>query len=447
MMTVQGVFAQSAAQVASLKPPHFRLKDVIRPNILSLQPYRCARDDYQEGILLDANENSLGHSVPSGSGTPHSAPPSTSAQNGIVARASKSDSTPIVGSSPLDLLALHRYPDPSLYGIKSALAKLRALPGEDHVFLGVGSDEVLDLLQRVVGTPSKDAIVVCPPTYGMYSVSAAVNDLSVVKIPLKVEDGDFSLDVDAVLQALRSNPNIKIIFLCSPGNPTGTLLDLRDIKRILNEPSYKGLVVVDEAYIDFAEEKVRLGVRESAQTVSAVELVKEYRNLVVAHTLSKAYGLAGIRLGIAYASPDLIQVMNNTKAPYNISVPTAYLASLALSPAGLAKARTNLQTLLKNRSWLLEQLAPIPGIGDVLGGNDANFVLVQILDAPKAQGGKPDSARAGKVYKRMAEERGLVVRNRSSDLGCSGCLRITVGTAEENQRCVDLIAESLIAGP
>ncbi|CAO1637279.1 unnamed protein product [Parajaminaea phylloscopi] len=440
-MTVQGISAQGAARVASLKPPHFRLEDVVRPNILSLQPYRCARDDYQEGILLDANENSLGHSLPAGSSIPHTADPS--AHGGSSGDA---DSTPITGSGPSDPLSLHRYPDPSLFGLKATLAKLRSLPGEDHVFLGVGSDEVLDLVQRVVGTPSKDAIAVCPPTYGMYSVCAAVNDLQVVKVPLRVEDGDFSLDVDALLQTLRSNPHIKIVFLCSPGNPTGTLLDLRDVRRILDEPSYKGLVVVDEAYVDFAEEEVRLGTRDSAQPVSAVSLLHEYRNLVVSQTLSKAYGLAGIRLGIAYGSPDLIQVMNNTKAPYNISVPTAYLASLALSPEGLAKARTTLQTLIKNRTWLLENLAPIPGVGDVLGGNDANFVLVQILDAPKTQGGKPDSARAGRIYKKMAEERGLVVRNRASDLGCQGCLRITVGTADENKRCIELIAELLAAG-
>lgn len=454
MTAVQGVSSEAAAHVASLKPPHFRLEDIVRPNILSLQPYRCARDDYQEGILLDANENSLGHSLPSGSSIPH-----TDAAAGVNAAASGSKtaangdhaalgpSTPITGSGASDPLALHRYPDPSLFGIKPTLAKLRSLPGEDHVFLGVGSDEVLDLIQRVVGAPGKDAIAICPPTYGMYSVCAAVNDLQVVKVPLRVEDGDFSLDVDALLQVLRTTPNIKIVFLCSPGNPTGTLLDLRDVRKVLDEPAYKGLVVVDEAYIDFAEEEIRMGIRDVATPVSAVSLLSEYKNLVVTQTLSKAYGLAGIRLGIAYSSPELVQVMNNTKAPYNISVPTAHLASLALSPPGLAKMRTTLQTLLANRTWLLNNLAPIPGVGDVLGGNDANFILVQILDAPKAQGGKPDSGRAGRVYKRMAEEQGLVVRNRSSDLGCQGCLRITIGTVEENQRCVDLIAQMLQQGP
>lgn len=438
-MVVQGVSSQTAAQDAAMKPSHFNLESIVRPNILSLQPYRCARDDYQEGILLDANENSLGHSLPSGSTLPHTT-------NGDASVASSS-ATPLTGGAagPSDPLSLHRYPDPSLFGIKAKLAKLRSMPSEDHIFLGVGSDEVLDLLQRIVCTPSKDAICVCPPTYGMYGVCAAVNDVSVVKVPLRVDDGDFSLDVDKVIATLRTDPSIKVLYLCSPGNPTGTLLDLRDVRRILDEPSYKGLVVVDEAYIDFAEEEIRLGVRDQLKPVSAVSLLKEYKNLVVTQTLSKAYGLAGIRLGIAYSSPSLIQLMNNTKAPYNVSVPTAHLASLALSDQGLANMRINLQTLLRNRTWLLENLAPLPGIGDVLGSNDANFILVQVLDAPKLQGGKPNNERAGAVYKGMAEQKGLVVRNRSTDLGCAGCLRITVGTDAENKRCVELIGEMLVA--
>lgn len=280
-MTVAGVSSEASAHVASLKPPHFVLEDIVRPNILSLQPYRCARDDYQDGILLDANENSLGHALPAGSSIPH--------QDRVDHTA-----TPINGAGPSDALNLHRYPDPSLFGIKSRLASMRNLPGEDHVFLGVGSDEVLDLIQRIVAAPGKDAIAICPPTYGMYSVCAAVNDVAVVKVPLRVEDGDFSVQVDELIEALRVHTNVKIVFLCSPGNPTGTLLSLRDVKRILDEPSYKGLVVVDEAYIDFAEEEIRMGVR-GKEPVSAVELVKEYKNLLVTQTLSKAYGLAGIR--------------------------------------------------------------------------------------------------------------------------------------------------------
>lgn len=432
MTTIKGVSSESSAQVAAMQPPHFNLEDVVRPNILALQPYRCARDDYQEGILLDANENSLGHALPSGSSFPHSAGPNAT-------------STAINGSGSDDPLSLHRYPDPSLFGVKSKLREMRNLPSDDYVFLGVGSDEILDLVQRIVGRPGQDAICICPPTYGMYSVCAAVNDLEVIKVPLRVEDGDFSIDVDKVIETLRAHSNIKLLFLCSPGNPTGTLLSLSDVKRILNEPSYKGLVVVDEAYIDFSEEEIRMG-RRNHDPVSATDLVKTYKNVIVTQTLSKAYGLAGIRLGIAYSQPGLIQVMNNTKAPYNISVPTAHLASLALSDTGLTQMRQNVRRLIANRDWLIENLATIKGTGDILGGNDANFVLIQILNKEKTQGGKPDNARAGMVYKRMAEERGLVVRNRASDLGCDGCLRITVGTEAENQRCVDLMRQLLEKG-
>lgn len=432
-MVVPGVSQDTATLLSSLKPPHFQLESIIRPNILSLQPYRCARDDYQSGILLDANENALGHALPSGS----SLLPQGNGETGAA----------INDAQPTDPLELHRYPDPSLFGLKTRLAQLRNLPfGEDSIFLGVGSDEVLDLIQRIVCIPGKDSVCICPPTYGMYSVCAAVNDVKVVKAPLIVEDGDFSINVESLLGTLRTDDSIRIVFLCSPGNPTGTLLNLRDVRRILDEPAYKGLVLVDEAYIDFAEEEMEMGIRNIKEPVSAVSLLKEYKNLIVTQTLSKAYGLAGVRLGMAYSSPALIQVMNNAKAPYNISVPTAHLASLALSDQGLSKMKENVRTLLSNRTWLLEQLALLPGTGDVLGGNDANFILVQILDAPKTSGGRPDSARAKMLYTKMAEEKQLVVRLRSSDLGCDGCLRITVGTHAENVRCVELMRQLLETG-
>ncbi len=181
-LQVPGISAEQAAKLAAeLKPPHFDLLKIIRPNIAALQPYRCARDDYQEGILLDANENSLGHSLSPNSSFLSSAPSSSKLINGH-ANGVAADSTPVT-----DALKLNRYPDPSLFGVKPRLAKMRNLPDESYVFLGVGSDEVLDLIQRVVGRPERDRIAMCPPTYGMYSVLAAVNDLGVVKIPLKVE--------------------------------------------------------------------------------------------------------------------------------------------------------------------------------------------------------------------------------------------------------------------
>lgn len=196
-LQVPGISASQAAQLsAKLKPPHFSLPSIIRPNILSLQPYRCARDDYQEGVLLDANENSIGHSLPEGSSFPH--------QNGSASRSKLNGSAGEESTPVTDSLQLNRYPDPALFGIKPRLAKLRNLPDDSYVFLGVGSDEVLDLIQRVVGRPGQDKIAMCPPTYGMYGVCAAVNDLGVVKVPLKVEvtketeQDRFHLDVPKV---------------------------------------------------------------------------------------------------------------------------------------------------------------------------------------------------------------------------------------------------------
>jgi histidinol-phosphate aminotransferase len=198
MSAVLGVSSQDASKVQQLKPAHFRLEEVIRPNILSLKPYRCARDDYQQGILLDANENSLGHSLPAGSSIPHTANVTPNSNGTVPGAGVKSAETPISGAGASDPLSLHRYPDPELYGIKPTLAKLRNVDSENNVFLGVGSDEILDLIQRVAGAPGKDEILICPPTYGMYSVCAAVNDLKVVEVPLITEGGEFSLDVEKV---------------------------------------------------------------------------------------------------------------------------------------------------------------------------------------------------------------------------------------------------------
>ncbi|WFD24713.1 histidinol-phosphate transaminase [Malassezia equina] len=405
-MGVQGVNAQACALARAHKPEHFVLERVVRPNILALQPYRCARDDFQEGVLLDANENAMGPAMAPG--------------------------------SAYEELDLHRYPDPSLYEARERATKLRGLPHPAYTFLGVGSDEVIDLIQRCFARPGQDKILICPPTYGMYSVSANINDIDVVEVPLITENGAFQLDTPRVQAALRADPAIRVVFLCSPGNPTGTLLPLHDVQQVLDTPDYAGLVVVDEAYIDFAAEKQAL--KHGAEPVSAVSLVHEYANVIVAQTLSKSFGLAGVRLGLAFAQPPIVQVMNNTKAPYNISSPAAYLASQSLSDDGIARMRANVQALLHQRDRLQQALAKIPAAGAVLGGNDANFVLVQVLDRP---GGVPDSQRAKHVYETMARHRGLVVRNRSSELGCAGCLRITIGTAQENDLCIALLTELL----
>ncbi|KAJ7735087.1 pyridoxal phosphate-dependent transferase [Mycena maculata] len=397
-MSIHGL----AASASAVGPSHFDITKVIRPNILALHPYRCARDDYQDGILLDANENALGHSITrSGSKQP----------------------------SILDL-DLNRYPDPAQNTIKERVASLRSLPGVDHIFLGVGSDEIIDLLMRVCVAPGKDKILTTPPTYGMYSVCAQINDVAVVKCPLELtgaageggKSGRFSLRISEIKKAVDADPSIKLIFVCSPGNPTGTLVPLSSIRELLDYPNFKGIVVVDEAYIDFASDDA-----------TATSLVKDYGNLVVMQTLSKSFGLAGVRLGIALAQPPLIQVLTNTKAPYNISTPTAHIALSALAPDSITTMRSKISTLVESRQQLLTDLTGLVslGVGGVIGGNDANFVVVPILAE-----GKPDNTRAQRLYRLLAEENGVVVRYRGSEPGCEGCLRITVGTEEENRTVV-----------
>ncbi|KAI9310080.1 histidinol-phosphate aminotransferase [Dichotomocladium elegans] len=373
----------------------FSLEKLIRPNILALSPYRCARDDYSSGVLLDANENAYGPAL-----------------------AAEMDGD------------LNRYPDPYHVRVKERLVKLRNLKSTNQVFLGVGSDEVIDLVIRVCCVPGKDKILITPPTYGMYSVSAQINDVAVVKCNLDVENGAFQLRADDIIATLKADPSIKIVFLCSPGNPTGTCLKHTDIRKVLDS-GYEGLVVVDEAYVDFVEH----------ENGSVAHLVSEYPNLLVSQTLSKSFGLAGIRLGIAIADPAFIQILNNTKAPYNIGTPSAQIAYDALSSEGIAKMEEYRKALVSQRGVILESLArfPVPGIGQILGTNDANFVLVQILNKE----GQPCNVRSEKVYKLMAESKNVVVRFRGKEYGCTGCLRITVGKEDENREMLEKLAEAL----
>ena len=286
-----------------------------------------------------------------------------------------------------------------------------------NLFVGVGSDEAIDALLRCFCIPGRDKILTCPPTYGMYAVSAQVNDLQIVKVPLNTADA-FSLRPGVINEKLTADPSIKLVYICSPGNPTANLIRKSDLEQVLNHPTWNGVVVLDEAYIDFAPEGSSLA-----------EWVTEWPNLVVMQTLSKAFGLAGIRLGAAFTSPEIASLLNSLKAPYNISSPTSTLACLALQAENLAIMKNNKQQILDQRERMLTQLPRIPGIGRFLGGADANFLLVEILD--RSEGGKPCNEIALALYERLAESRGVVVRFRGKEYGCEGCLRITVGTEKE----------------
>ncbi|RCI09631.1 hypothetical protein L249_4169 [Ophiocordyceps polyrhachis-furcata BCC 54312] len=379
----------------------FRLETCARPNILSLQPYRCARDDYKDdgsNVLLDANENAYGPSVDSSS---------LAALNGL----------------GFDPSGLHRYPDPHQLELKQQLCRLRNTNAHtdkpltaDHVFVGVGSDEAIDALMRCFCVPGRDRMLTCPPTYGMYAVSAQVNDVDTVRVPLGPAP-DFALDGPAIAAALdQSSDNVKLVYLCSPGNPTGSLLAKADVERLLAHPTWNGIVIVDEAYVDFAPD-----------SASLAQLVAAHPNLVVMQTLSKAFGMAGIRFGAAFASPPVARLLNALKAPYNVSTPTSALAAAAVSEPGLAAMRRNRERILSQRDRLLRELPLIPGIGRLRGGTDSNFLLYEMLDSK----GRPDNAVALAVYQGLAESERVVVRFRGKEHGCLGCLRITVGTEQE----------------
>ncbi|UQC76002.1 histidinol-phosphate aminotransferase [Colletotrichum lupini] len=389
----------------------FNLETCARPNILALEPYRCARDDYKDdgtNVLLDANENAYGPSL----------------QSDFEA-----------GDLGIDFKGLNRYPDPHQPELKQLLCRLRNThthTAKDlapaNLFVGVGSDEAIDALLRCFCAPGKDRILTCPPTYGMYSVSAQINDVSIVKVPLKAAP-EFGMDTDGILAALgEPDNNVKLVYLCTPGNPTGSVLAKEDVRRVLEHPTWNGIVVLDEAYVDFAPEGS-----------SMAEWVLEWPNLVVMQTLSKAFGMAGIRLGAAFASPPVARLLNAMKAPYNISTPTSALAQYAVSDKGLAVMRDNRAKILAQRDRIIAELPRVPGVGRLRGGTESNFLLYEMLDAA----GRPDNVTALAVYERLAENKGVVVRFRGKEHGCLGCLRITIGTEDEVTRFLASIAKVL----
>ncbi|KAI9713354.1 MAG: histidinol-phosphate transaminase [Chrysothrix sp. TS-e1954] len=393
----------------------FNITTCARPNILALQPYNCARDDYtvdETNVLLDLNENAFGPSLPSD----------------VTARATDLQNSGVAH--------LHRYPDRLQRNLKHQLCKLRndKIPTDrnltsHNVFIGSGSVEALDALIRCFCRPGHDCILTCPPTYGMYGVSAQVNDVRNHEVPL-LPAPTFGLDVPAINHALLKDETIKLAYFASPGNPTGSLLSRIDIERILAHPSWNGVVVLDEAYIDFVHEDASLAA-----------LVTQYPNLVVVQTLSKAFGLAGIRVGVAFASPPVAHLLNNLKAPWNTPSPSSALASLAISEEGQFLMRHNRALMKAQRNRMLEELPKINGVGRLRGGTDSNFLLFEMLNTR----GEPDNAVAAVVYDRLAKTSRVVVRFRGKEPGCFGCLRITVGTEDETTSFLESLRKIFVA--
>lgn len=339
---------------------------LVRPNIRSLASYRSARQDHLEGTLLDANENAIGSVLPS---------------NGI---------------------PLNRYPDPFQRELRSALAQ-REHHAPDEIFVGVGSDEAIDLLLRVFCEPGTDRVLIPEPTYGMYRVAASIQNAVVDRVLLT---DDFQIDRAAVAAALH--PDTKLIFVCSPNNPTGNLLHTDDLLWLCRQAP--GLVVVDEAYVEFSE------------TASMALHVPSVENLVVLRTLSKAWGLAGIRLGYAIAHPAVIGYLLKVKSPYNINALTARAALDGLRAADAVASMV--RRIRFERERVREALEASPLVAAVLP-SDANFLAARFHDAARVR-----SALA---------EAGIIVRDRTHEPKLHGCLRITIGTPQENDALLGVL--------
>jgi len=343
----------------------FKLENLIRENIKRLTPYSSARKEFSGAaqIYLDANENSFG--------------------------------------SPLDK-NYHRYPDPLQTEIKRQIAVLKSIQ-PNEIFIGNGSDEAIDLLFRIFCEPKKDNVLICPPTYGMYEVSAEVNDVAIKRVNLTE---NFQLDLQAIEKAIDART--KLLFVCSPNNPTGNSFPREEILKLTE--TFGGIVVVDEAYIHFSREK------------SLVSEINNLKNLVVLQTFSKAWGLAGVRVGLAFANAETIALFNRIKPPYNISQP-AQEAILQALKNGAAVERT-VAEIVSEREKLIEKLSEI-GCVERIYPTDANFVLAKMT-------------KADEIYQFLLGEK-IVVRNRNNVELCAGCLRITVGTPEENESLLEAL--------
>lgn len=346
------------------------IEKLIRKNILDLKPYTSARDQYSEGILLDANENSLGSVV-----------------------------------HDFESLNLNRYPDPHQNDLKKLIGGYFNIPRE-KLFFGVGSDEIIDLLIRIFCEPGKDSVLIPEPTYGMYKVASDINNVNTISVNL---NSAFQIDFGNIKKSF--NGSVKVIFLCSPNNPTGNLLRKEDVLRLCTE--YNSIIVVDEAYVDFSGG-------------SLINQIQDYPNLVILRTLSKAWGLAGIRLGFSIADKLITDYLFKVKAPYNISSLTRFAVKRAIENSAVKDEYVS--RIITERERLKNVLCEMKGIQKVFD-SDANFLLFRCINATQVQ--------------LELAEKGVIIRNRSTQVMLENCLRISVGTEEENNRFLEEISKLL----
>jgi len=343
----------------------FNLDNLVRENIKKMTAYSSARHEFsgEASVFLDANENSFGSPLPDN---------------------------------------FNRYPDPLQMQVKEKLSTIKGVPAH-NIFLGNGSDEAIDLLYRIFCEPGRDNAIIFPPTYGMYEVCAEMNDVKVKKVTLTK---DYQLDIDGIENAI--DPFTKIIFICSPNNPTGNSIHHTEIEIILN--NFSGIVAIDEAYINYAKQK------------SFIAELTEYPNLVVMQTLSKAWGLAGLRLGMAFASQPIIQLMNKVKYPYNINTATQLLALEALD--NIEWVNEHIRETINQKENLKNILAGL-SVTEIVYPSEANFLLVKMKNAAR-------------IYHQLVDK-GIIVRDRSKVILCDDCLRITIGTESENKKLIEVL--------
>jgi histidinol-phosphate aminotransferase len=343
----------------------FNLNNLLRENIKNLVPYSSARDEFkgEASVYLDANENSYGSPLPA---------------------------------------AFNRYPDPLQFAVKTRISEIKGVPPR-NIFLGNGSDEAIDILFRAFCRPGIDNVITVPPTYGMYEVSANINDVAIKKVPLT---GDYQLNLAGIAAAI--DENTKLIFICSPNNPTANSINRNDVETIL--ANFNGLVVIDEAYINYSRQK------------TFIQELTEYSNLVVLQTLSKAWGLAGLRIGMAFASEEIIEIFNRVKPPYNINQASQQLALEALN--NIEQVNGWIKETINEREKLAASLTQLPSVLKIYP-SDANFILVKTTDARG-------------IYNYLVES-GIIVRDRSKVELCEGSLRITIGTPAENEKLIDVL--------